>query len=138
MFYMLSFLLSWLCGMLVILITAFFKYDQFSIIDITSFAVFTFAGFLVLFLLIYLIVLKTINKKITRKQFLYFPLIFSVLTNLPAYFLIWKNEPEFYGKGEATLFTMGFVTIGIVFGTLWAWKNIAKVTTFKGQGTRDN
>ena len=124
MIHALSFLLSWLCGMLVILITAFYSYDQFSIIDITSFAVMTFAGFLLLFLLIYLLVLKTINKKIsTGKQFLYFPFIFSLLANLPVYFIIWKNVGNYYGKDEATLFTLGFLTIGFVFGLFWAWKN---------------
>jgi hypothetical protein len=136
MFYVLSFLLSWLCGMLVILITAFFKYDQFSIIDITSFAVFTFAGFLILFLVIYLLLLKTVNKKIINRQLIYFPVIFSLLANLPVYFLIWKNTPEFYGKGEATVFTLGFMTIGLVFGILWAWKRKARGTRHKVQGTR--
>ena len=68
MFYVLSFLLSWLFGMLSILITAFFTYDQFSVIDITSFAVFTLAGFLILFLFIYLITLRIIRKRITTKQ----------------------------------------------------------------------
>jgi len=124
MLYILSFLLSWLSGMLVILITAFFSYDQFSIQDITSFAVFTFAGFLILFLLIYLFLLKAINKKIaSNKQFIYFPLIFSLLANLPVYFIIWKNTPGLYGNAEATLFTLSFLTSGIVFGLFWAWKN---------------
>ena len=124
MLYILSFLLSWLSGMLAILITAFFSYDQFSVQDITSFAVFTFAGFLILFLLIYLIVLKTISKKITgSKQFIYFPLIFSLLANLPVYILIWKNTPGLYGNAEATLFTFNFLTNGFVFGIFWAWKN---------------
>ena len=124
MIHVLSFLLSWLCGMLMILITAFFSYDQFSIQDITSFAVFTFAGFLILFLLLYLIVLKTINKKIMgSRQFIYFPCIFSLLANIPAYILIWKNTPGLYGQGEATLFTLGFLTSGSVFGLFHAWKN---------------
>ena len=131
MFYFLSFLLSWLCGMLTILITAFFKYDQFSIIDITSFAVFTFAGFLILFLLIYLIVLRVARRKITERQYLFYPLIFSLFANLPAYFLIWKNTPELYGKGEATLFTLSFIIIGILFGSLWAWRNKVQRTRFK-------
>ena len=124
MLYVLSFLLSWLCGMLIILITAFYSYDQFSIIDITSFAVMTFVGFLFTFLVIYLLVLKTINKRITgSKQFIYFPLIFSLLANLPVYFVIWKNMGNYYGKGEAALFTLGFLTGGFVFGLFWAWKN---------------
>jgi len=107
-----------------ILITTFFSYDQFSIQDITSFAFFTFAGFLILFLLIYLIVLKTINKKIVgKKQFIYFPIIFLLLANLPAYILIWKNTPELYGDSEAAHFTLGFLTSGFVFGLFWAWKN---------------
>jgi hypothetical protein len=124
MLYILSFLLSWLSGMLVILITAFFSYDQFSMIDIVSFAMLTFAGFLILFLLIYLIALRIVNKKIVgNKQFIYFPLIFSLVTNLPAYFLIWKNMGDLYGNSEATLFTLGFLISGFVFGLFWAWKN---------------
>jgi hypothetical protein len=124
MLHALSFLLSWLCGMLVILVTAFYSYDQFSIIDITSFAVMTFVAFLILFLIIYLLVLKTISKKINgTKQFIYFPLIFSLLANLPVYIMILKNIGNYYGKGEATLFTLGFFTIGLVFGLFWAWKN---------------
>ena len=127
MFYVLSFLLSWLSGMLSILITAYFTYDQFSVIDITSFAVFTLAGFLVLFLFIYLITLRIIRKRITNKQLLFYPIIFSLVANLPAYFLIWKNTPALYGRGEATLFTLGFITIGLVFGAIWAWRNKIQV-----------
>lgn len=124
MLYFLSFLLSWLSGMLAVLISAFYSYDQFSIIDITSFAVMTFVGFLIMFLFIYLFVLRIINKKIVGlKQFIYFPLIFSLLANLPAYLLIWKNIGNYYGTGEATLFILGFLTSGLVFGLFWAWKN---------------
>ena len=124
MLYVLSFLLSWLSGMLVILITAFFSYDQFSMIDIASFAVLTFAGYLFLFLLIYLVVLRIVNKKIVgNKQLIYFPIIFSLFANLPAYFLIWKNMGDLYGRSEATLFTLGFLTSGFVFGLFSAWKN---------------
>jgi hypothetical protein len=124
MLYILSFLLSWLSGMLVILTTAFFSYDQFSMIDIISFATMTFAGLLILFLLIYLIVLKVINNKIaSNKQFIYFPVIFSLLANLPAYFLIWKSMGDLYGSSEATLFILGFLASGFVFGLFWAWKN---------------
>ena len=124
MLYPLSFLLSWLSGMLVILITAFFSYDQFSMIDIATFAMLTFAGFLIVFLLIYLFTLRIINKKIVGvKQFIYFPIIFSLLANLPVYFLIWKDMGDLYGSSEATLFTLGFLTSGFVFGLFWAWKN---------------
>lgn len=124
MLHVLSFLLSWLCGMLVILATAFYSYDQFSIIDISSFAVMTFVSFLVLFLVIYFLVLKKINKRISGgKQFIYFPLVFSLLANLPMYFIIWKNVGNYYGKSEATLFTLGFLTSGIVFGLFGAWEN---------------
>ena len=124
MLYILSFLLSWLCGLLVILISAFFSYDQFSMSDIVSFALLTFAEFLILFLLIYLILLRIFNKKIPgNKQFIYFPLIFSLLANLPAYFLIWKNIGGLYGSSEAILFNLGFLTSGFVFGLFWAWKN---------------
>lgn len=124
MLYFLSFLLSWLSGMLVILITAFYSYDQFSIIDITSFGVMTFFGFLIMFLLVYLLVLRMISKKISGpKQFIYFPMIFALPANLPAYLLIWKNIGNYYGTGEATLFFLGFFTSGLVFGLFWAWKN---------------
>jgi len=124
MLYAISFLLSWLSGMLVILGTAFFSYDQFSMIDIATFAVLTFAGFLTLFLLIYLVALRMVNKKIViAKQFIYFPIIFSLLANLPVYFLIWKKTGNLYGSSEATLFTLGFLTSGFVFGLFWAWKN---------------
>ena len=136
MFYVLSFLLSWLCGILVILVSAFFTYDQFSIIDITSFAVFTFAGFLILFLLIYLLVLKIVTKKIPGKQFLFYPLVFAGLANPPTYFIIWKNTPELYGKGEASLFTLGFIAMGLVFGMLWAWRSKIQGTRFKAQGIK--
>ena len=106
------------------LVSAFYSYDQFSIIDITSFAVMSFAGFLMVFLVIYLVVLKTISKKIGgSKQFIWFPLVFSLLANLPVYFIIWMNVGNYYGTGEATLFILGFVTSGFVFGIFWAWKN---------------
>ena len=110
--------------MLVILVTAFFSYDQFSMIDIASFAVLTFAGFLILFVLIYPVVLRIVNKKIAgNNQFIYFPIIFSLLANLPAYFLIWKNMGDLYGINEAILFTLGSLTSGFVFGSFRAWKN---------------
>ena len=124
MLYVLSFLLSWLSGMLTILIISFFLYDEFSIVDIFSFAVLTFTSFLISFLLIYLITLKVVNKRIeVSKQFIYFPVIFSAVANLPVYFLIWKNTGDLYGSSEATLFTIGFLTSGLVFGLFWAWKN---------------
>jgi hypothetical protein len=73
-----------------------------------------------------------INNKIAgNKQFIYFPIIFSLLANLPAYFLIWKNMGDLYGITEATLFTLGSLTSGFVFGLFWAWKNkIMRSDTF--------
>lgn len=124
MLYILSFLLSWLCGMLSILIAAFFYYDQFNIIDITSFAALTFSGLLILFLLIYLPSLNLLKKKIdTRNQFLFFPLILVVFANLPAYFLIWKNMGDLYGQMDAFFFMLGSIVSGLTFGILMAWKN---------------
>lgn len=124
MLYVLSFFLSWLSGMLTILIIAFFSYDEFSIIDISSFAVLTLIGYLILFLLIYLITLRIVNNRIeASKQFIFFPIIFSVVVNLPVYFLIWKSKGDLYGSSEATLFTLGFMVSGLVFGLFWAWKN---------------
>lgn len=121
---LLSFFLSWLSGMLAILITAFFSYNEFSLIDMTSFAILTFAGFLVVFLLIYLVTLRIANKKITSgKQFIFFPAIFSLIANVPVYFLIWKNMGDLYGSSEATLFTIGFFASGFVYGLFRAWKN---------------
>lgn len=125
MLYILSFLLSWLCGMLVILIAAFFSYDQLSIIDIISFTVITLAGFTTLFVLTYLPALNLLMKKIdNRNQFLFFPLILVVFANLPAYFLIWKNMGDLYGQSEAFFFVLSFITSALVFGILMAWKNI--------------
>lgn len=125
MLYILSFLLSWLCGMLVILIAAFFSYDQLSIIDIISFTVITLAGFTTLFVLTYLPALNLLKKKIdNRNQFLFFPLILVVFANLPAYFLIWKNMGDLYGQSEAFFFVLSFITSALVFGILMAWKNI--------------
>jgi hypothetical protein len=46
-----------------------------------------------------------------------------LLANLPVYFIIWKNVGNYYGEGEATLFILGFLTSGFVFGLFWAWKN---------------
>lgn len=124
MLYILSFFLSWLSGMLTILIAAFFKYDVFSMIDIVSFATLSFAGFLLLFLLIYLIFLNMINNKlVANKQLVFFPVIFSIAANLPVYFLIWKYMGNLYGSSEAILFTLGFLSSGVVFGLFWAWKN---------------
>lgn len=74
-------------------------------------------------------------KKIAGRQVLLFPLVFSLPANMPAYFITWKNTPEFYGKGEATLFTSGIMTMGLVFGTLWAWRNKVPGTRLNVQKT---
>ncbi|HET9746651.1 MAG TPA: hypothetical protein VFP97_13120 [Chitinophagaceae bacterium] len=138
MSYVLSFLLSWLSGCLVILISAFFAYDHFSLIDITIFAIFTFLGFLILFLLIYILLLSIAVKKISAKPFLSYPMLFAVPANLPAYFLIWGNTPRLYGQAEATLFTLGFTTMGLIFGTWWAWRNKTQGKMLTVQRLREN
>jgi len=123
MIFLLIFFLSWLSGLFVILLIAFILYDSFSIIDITSFAVFTFVGCLIVIPLIYLLVLKYSKRKITgKKQFIYFPASLALLANLPVYFIIWLNTNDLYGKNEAFLFFTAFFTTAIVFGIAWAWK----------------
>jgi hypothetical protein len=34
-----------------------------------------------------------------------------------------ENMGDLYGSSEATLFTLGFLISGFVFGSFWAWKN---------------
>jgi hypothetical protein len=124
MIFILVFLLSWLSGLLVIFLFAFFLYESFSIVDITSFAVFTLAGCIILIPVFYLLTLNWLNKKITaNKRFFYFPIALILVANLPGYFIIWKETNDLYGQGEAILFYLGFCTIAFVFGILWAWKN---------------
>ena len=127
--FILLFLLSWLGGLLILLLAAFFSYEFLSVVDITSFAVFLLAGCLILLPGIYLPVLYLLNRKIkharhpVENHILYFPLLLALLANLPVYFLIWLKTYDLYGKSEAILFYAGFLTIGIVFGMGWAWKN---------------
>ena len=112
--------------MLVVYLLAFSIYDSFSIIDISSFAVFTFAGCLIVIPLIYLVALKYSKRKITgRKQFIYFPAILSILANIPVYLIIWLNSNDLYGRDEAFLFFTAFFTTAIIFGIAWAWKEKA-------------
>lgn len=124
MIFLLSFLISWLSGMFMILLLAFISYEQFSFIDITSFAVLMLAGCIIVIPLIYLLVLKFLEKKIYgNKQFIYFPATLILLANLPVYYIIWSKINDLYGKSEGLLFVSGFVTTGLMFGILWAWKN---------------
>jgi hypothetical protein len=66
--------------------------------------------------------LKLMTPRIKNSQILYFSVILALLANLPVYFLIWLKTYDLYGKPEAILFYAGFLTIGIIFGTGWAWK----------------
>lgn len=126
MIFLLSFLLSWLSGLLVVLVVAFFSYDDFSIVDITSFAVFTLAGCLILIPLIYSFVIKFLKRKTGgRWQFFYFPASLVLLANLPMYIIILLNTNNLYGPSEALLFTFCFATTGLVFGVCMARKNKA-------------
>lgn len=120
----LSFLLAWLCGYFIILATAFVLYGQFSIIDITSFAVFTFAGSLIVVLLFYRLVIKFLMKIYPEKnQFVFFPVVLVITGNLPVYFFTWLKCPALYGRSEAMLFTLCFISTAVVFGLCMAWKN---------------
>ena len=124
MIFLLSFLLSWCSGFLVVLLVAFAYYDSFSLVDITSFAVFTVAGAAIAVPLFYFTTLKFLGKKIAgRKQFLWFPLVLVLLSNLPVYYMIQIRINEFYGRGEALLFLQHYIVSAIVFGMSWAWKN---------------
>ena len=130
--YFLSFLLSWLCGMLVILTTSFFSYEEFSIIDITSFAILTFIGFLILLLAIYSPLLILLRKRIfITNLFIYYPITLICIANLPAYFLIWRYNGDLYGRSEAFLFTTSFITSAFVFGLCMAWKNKVLISSKK-------
>jgi hypothetical protein len=120
----LSFLLAWLCGYFIILATSFALYEQFSIIDITSFAVFSLAGSLVVVLLFYRLVIKFLLKIYPWKnQYVFFPLALILAGNLPVYFFAWLKYPELYGRSEALLFTLFFITAAFVSGLCEAWKN---------------
>jgi hypothetical protein len=124
MIFILVLLLSWLSGLLVIFLFAFSSYESFSIVDVTSFAVFTLAECIILIPIFYLLLLKWLNKKITAtKRFFYFPIALILIANLPAYFIIWKETNDLYGQSEATLFYLGSCTIAFVFGISWAWQN---------------
>ena len=124
MIFFLSFLLSWCSGFLMTLLIAFGYYDYFGVVDILSFAVFTFVASIVIIHFLYLTTLKFLSKTIKeRKQFTWFPSILVLVTNLPVYIIIWLNINNLYGKAEAMLFILAFVTIAIVFGLSWAWKN---------------
>src|SRR5688572_33343625 len=87
--FILLFLLSWVGGLLILLLAAFLSYEFLSVVDITSFAVFLLAGCLILLPGIYLPVLIFLNRKIKQNQILYFPFFLALLANLPIYFLIW-------------------------------------------------
>jgi len=124
MIFLLSFLISWLSGMFMILMLAFFSYEQFSIIDITSFAVLMLAGCIIVIPLLYLFFLKFLEKRICgNKQFICFPATLILLANLPVYYITWSKINDLYGKSEGLLLVSGFVTTGLMFGLLWAWKN---------------
>jgi hypothetical protein len=106
-----------------ILLFAFTSYTSFSIIDITSFAVFTLAGCIIIIPAIYLPFLKYLGKKVSDgKQFFWFPVALILLANLPVYFIIWLKTNDLYGRSEAILFFLAFVTTALVFGLSWAWK----------------
>ena len=123
MIFILSFLLSWLSGMFVILVFAFIPYEHFSIVDITGFAVLTFAISLLIVPILYQLALNVLRKWLNgRNPFIYYPVILNLLVNLPVYFIIWQKFDGLYGRDEAILFTLCFISIASVFGLCMAWK----------------
>jgi hypothetical protein len=115
-------LLSWLSGMLVILIFAFFTYEQFSIVDITSFAVFMLIGCILSLLFLYIPALWLFNKHVLNKKKIHFPMLLVFVANIPVYAIIlWKNG-DLYGSSETFLFILGFVVVAAVFGRYQALK----------------
>ena len=124
MIFFLSFLLSWLSGFFVILIVSFISYESFSIVDITSFAVFTLGSCLIVIPIFYLLTLKYLGNKITGiKQYVWFPVLLILIANLPVYFMIWLKTNDLYGKNEAFLFLYAFITTAFIFGISLAWKS---------------
>ena len=124
MIFFLSFLLSWLSGMFVILFFAFYSYDEFSFIDITSFAILTLAGSLLIIPILYQLVLKIFRKWMNeRNQFIYFPGSLILIANIPVYCITWLKTGDLYGKDETRLFILCFITTAVVFGLCMAWKN---------------
>ncbi len=124
MLFVLFFLLSWLSGLLTVLLVAFITYEQFSIIDITSFAVFLFIGSLLLIPIVYYPLLKWLGRKIGVNKMIGYPLLLVFLANLPVYYIIWLKEGDLYGKDEAFLFFLAFIVTGLVFGMASAWKKL--------------
>jgi hypothetical protein len=123
MIFFLASLLSWLCGFFAILVTAFFTYDYFSIIDITSFGILSFMGVAITIPVLYLPMVKWLKKKISLKQqFIYFPVAVMLIANIPLYVITWMNTPVNCGTTEAILFTTGFATTAIVFGLAMAYR----------------
>jgi len=124
MIFILSFLLSWFCGLFVIYVFAFISYEEFSIIDITSFAVLTLVSSLLIIPVLYQLLLKVFRKWTSGKNlFTFYPAILTLLANVPVYFIIWLETGDLYGREEAKLFTFCFITTAIVFGSCMAWKD---------------
>jgi hypothetical protein len=120
--YLLAFLLSWLCGLFVILVSSFLVYEEFSIVDIASFGFLSFAVSLVLVPLVYRFTLKLFFRKIIRtNQFIYFPVTLILVSNLPVYFLLWYNTGDLFGPGEAFLLALCFIITAVVYGLCAAW-----------------
>ncbi len=118
----LFFFLSWLCGMLAILLFAFIEYEQFSIIDITSFAVFMFGGCILSFVLIYLPMIRWLNKRSARNKLILYPASLAIIANLPVYCIILWKKGDLYGPSEAFMFLLGTFIAAVVFGICSAWK----------------
>lgn len=120
--HLLAFLLSWLCGLFVILVSSFLAYEVLSMVDIASFAFLSFGVSLVLVPLVYRFTLKLFFRKITgRNQFINFPATLIFISNLPVYFLLWYNTGDLFGPSETLLFVLCFITMAVVYGLCVGW-----------------
>lgn len=121
---LLSFLLSWLFGLLAILLFSFYFYNYLSLIDILSFSIITLFSFTVTVILFYSTIIYFFKRIIGKKNIPYLYYIFlTSITNIPSYFVIWLYKDDAYGDAEAILLVLFFFCAGIVYGSCLKWKN---------------
>lgn len=110
--------LSWLSGYFTILVSAFFLYDEFGIVDAMTFLVFMLTGATIL-VLVYYPFLKIMERRSIPQHRITYPFLLTTVANIPIYILIVLNGGEFYQAIETWLFAGAFVVFGLVFGGFW-------------------